>query len=157
MANVAAMAIATPARRSQRGPRGFGVGPRRVLVIDAIVPPSSRPRARSSVDAYIDSIYRGDASIRCIDKMYRTDTKGPYRMLELAILGLLKESSMHGYNLKKRLSETLGSFWQVSYGSLYPALKRLQRRGAVEMTFPMEDVGRRKNVYRITEKGEALF
>ena len=74
-------------------------------------------------------------------------------MLELAILGLLKESSMHGYQLKKRLSETLGSFWQVSYGSLYPALKRLQRQGAVEMTFPQEDVGRRKNVYRITPGG----
>ena len=78
-------------------------------------------------------------------------------MLDLAILGLLRETSMHGYQLKKRLSDTLGSFWQVSYGSLYPALKRLQRQGAVEMTFPMEDVGRRKNVYRITQKGEALF
>ena len=78
-------------------------------------------------------------------------------MLELAILGLLKESSMHGYQLKKRLSETLGSFWQVSYGSLYPALKRLQRQGAVEMTFPKEDVGRRKNVYRITPAGEEMF
>jgi DNA-binding PadR family transcriptional regulator len=78
-------------------------------------------------------------------------------MLELAILGLLKESSMHGYQLKKRLSETLGSFWQVSYGSLYPALKRMQRQGAVEMTFPKEDVGRRKNVYRITPEGEAMF
>jgi DNA-binding PadR family transcriptional regulator len=78
-------------------------------------------------------------------------------MLELAILGLLKERSMHGYQLKKRLAETLGSFWQVSYGSLYPALRRLQREGAVEMIFPKEDVGRRKNVYRITEQGEALF
>ena len=78
-------------------------------------------------------------------------------MLELAILGLLKERSMHGYQLKKRLAETLGSFWQVSYGSLYPALRRLQREGAVEMIFPKEDVGRRKNVYRITEQGEVLF
>jgi DNA-binding PadR family transcriptional regulator len=78
-------------------------------------------------------------------------------MLELAILGLLKERAMHGYQLKKRLSDTLGGFWQVSYGSLYPALKRLQREEAVEMIFPREQVGRRKNVYRITEKGEALF
>src|SRR5207249_6381648 len=78
-------------------------------------------------------------------------------MLELAILGLLKERAMHGYQLKKRLADTLGSFWQVSYGSLYPALKRLQREEAVEMVFPKEDVGRRKNVYRITAKGEALF
>jgi len=78
-------------------------------------------------------------------------------MLELAILGLLKERAMHGYQLKKRLAETLGSFWQVSYGSLYPALRRLQREEAVEMIFPKDQIGRRKNVYRITEKGEGLF
>jgi len=78
-------------------------------------------------------------------------------VIELAILGLLKERSMHGYQLKKRLSETLGPFWQVSYGSLYPALKRMQRQGAVEMVFPREDVGRRKNVYRVTEQGELIF
>ena len=78
-------------------------------------------------------------------------------MLELAILGLLKEQTMHGYQLKKRLADTLGSFWQVSYGSLYPALRRLQKQEAVEMIFPREEVGRRKNVYRITAKGEATF
>ena len=78
-------------------------------------------------------------------------------MLELAILGLLKERAMHGYQLKKRLAETLGSFWLVSYGSLYPALKRLPRRGAVEMILPRDEVGRRKNVYRITPAGEELF
>jgi DNA-binding PadR family transcriptional regulator len=78
-------------------------------------------------------------------------------MLEFAILGLLKERSMHGYQLKKRLAEALGPFWQVSYGSLYPALKRLQSQGAVEMVFPKGEVRRRKNVYRITEAGEALF
>jgi DNA-binding PadR family transcriptional regulator len=78
-------------------------------------------------------------------------------MLELAILGLLKERSMHGYQLSKRLSETLGGFWKVSYGSLYPSLRRLQRDGAVEPVFAREEVGRRKNVYRITAKGEQMF
>jgi len=78
-------------------------------------------------------------------------------MLELAILGLLKERAMHGYQLSKRLADTLGAFWKVSYGSLYPALKRLEREGAVESVFPREEVGRRKNVYRVTEKGEELF
>jgi DNA-binding PadR family transcriptional regulator len=78
-------------------------------------------------------------------------------MLELAILGLLKDQAMHGYELKKRLADTLGSFWQVSYGSLYPALKRMQRQGAVEMIFPKEEIGRRRNVYRITPAGEELF
>ena len=64
---------------------------------------------------------------------------------------------MHGYQLSKRLADTLGAFWKVSYGSLYPALKRLEREGAVESAFPREEVGRRKNVYRITQKGEELF
>jgi DNA-binding PadR family transcriptional regulator len=78
-------------------------------------------------------------------------------MLELAILGLLKERSMHGYQLSKRLEDTLGGFWRVSYGSLYPTLRRLEREGAVEPVFSREEVRRRKNVYRITDKGEELF
>lgn len=78
-------------------------------------------------------------------------------MLELAILGLLKERSMHGYQLSKRLTDTLGGFWRVSYGSLYPSLRRLERTGAVERVFDQQEVGRRKNVYRITDEGEKLF
>ncbi len=54
-------------------------------------------------------------------------------VLELAILGLLQEQPRHGYELKKRLSETLGSFWGISFGSLYPALRRLERSGAIEV------------------------
>jgi DNA-binding PadR family transcriptional regulator len=45
----------------------------------------------------------------------------------------------------------------VSYGALYPALKRLKAQGAVEEVFPKSTVGRRRNVYRLTEKGEELF
>ena len=50
-------------------------------------------------------------------------------MLELAVLGLLAEQPLHGYELKKRLSETLGPLWGISFGSLYPALRRLERVG----------------------------
>jgi DNA-binding PadR family transcriptional regulator len=78
-------------------------------------------------------------------------------MLELAILGLRKERSMHGYQLSKRLTDTLGGFWRVSYGSLYPSLRRLEKDGAVEQVFDQQEVGRRKNVYRITEHGEGVF
>jgi DNA-binding PadR family transcriptional regulator len=53
-------------------------------------------------------------------------------MLELAVLGLLSEQPRHGYDLKKRLSETLGPLWGISFGSLYPALRRLERAGAIE-------------------------
>src|SRR2546421_6313553 len=53
-------------------------------------------------------------------------------MLELAILGLLKEQELHGYELKKRLSAALGPFSAISFGSLYPALARLEAAGAVK-------------------------
>jgi len=52
-------------------------------------------------------------------------------VLELAILGLLKEKDRHGYELKTALTETLGPFSRVSFGSLYPALARLESAGAV--------------------------
>ena len=52
-------------------------------------------------------------------------------MLELAILGLLKEQPLHGYELKKRLTDRLGPLSSVSFGSLYPALARLETAGAV--------------------------
>ncbi|OWY59486.1 PadR family transcriptional regulator, partial [cyanobacterium TDX16] len=45
-------------------------------------------------------------------------------MIELAILGLLTDQDLHGYELKKRLSELLGVRSGVSFGSLYPALAR---------------------------------
>jgi DNA-binding PadR family transcriptional regulator len=78
-------------------------------------------------------------------------------VLELAILGLLKERSMHGYELKKQLSDTLGPLFPVSYGALYPALKRLKADGAVEEVFPKAEVRRRKNVYRLTPEGQERF
>lgn len=78
-------------------------------------------------------------------------------MIEMAVLGLLKDKSMHGYELKKELTAGLGQFWQFSYGSLYPSIKRLEKSGAVERIFPKQDVKRRLNIYRVTPKGEQMF
>jgi DNA-binding PadR family transcriptional regulator len=57
-------------------------------------------------------------------------------VLELAVLGSLNEQPLHGYELKKRVGETLGSVWAISFGSLYPALRRLERDGAIEVVDP---------------------
>ena len=105
-------------------------------------------------------------------------------MLELAILGLLKEQELHGYELKKRLTEQLGVFSSVSFGSLYPCLARLEAAGAVKAVEAKGEAGgssipmtgaltgelaafrargravrgsRGKKVYGITERGEQLF
>jgi DNA-binding PadR family transcriptional regulator len=54
-------------------------------------------------------------------------------MIDLAILGLLKEQDLHGYELRKRLGELPGARTAVvSFGSLYPALARLERNGLVK-------------------------
>ena len=78
-------------------------------------------------------------------------------MLELAILGLLKEQPMHGYQLSRELGDSLGGFWRVSYGSLYPTLRRLEQAGAVAGVADGETRARRKTTYEVTEKGEKLF
>ena len=61
-------------------------------------------------------------------------------MIELAILGVLQESDLHGYELKKRLREVLGPLSSVSFGSLYPALARLEAAGAVKAVEAAEPV-----------------
>ena len=52
-------------------------------------------------------------------------------MLELAVLGLLREEAMHGYELRKQLHSRLGTLRAFSWGSLYPTLRRLQRAGLI--------------------------
>jgi DNA-binding PadR family transcriptional regulator len=55
-------------------------------------------------------------------------------MLDLAILGLLEEGDLHGYEIRRRLREHLGLLANVSFGSIYPALTRLEKMGAVVAT-----------------------
>lgn len=50
-------------------------------------------------------------------------------LLELAVLGLLHDSPMHGYELRKRLNAVLGAFRALSFGTLYPCLRDLVERG----------------------------
>ena len=105
-------------------------------------------------------------------------------MLELAILGLLVDEDLHGYELKRRLADVLGALSSVSYGSLYPALARLEKAAAVKVAVAEADEippgtgslgaelalfrrraaagggarsGRTRKVYGITERGRQVF
>ena len=86
-------------------------------------------------------------------------------VLELAVLGLLHETPMHGYELRKRLNALLGAFRAFSYGSLYPCLKELLARGMIadETDEPRDSTGRSragrrsKIVYRLTADGKDLL
>jgi DNA-binding PadR family transcriptional regulator len=59
-------------------------------------------------------------------------------VLELAVLGLLHETPMHGYELRKRLNPLLGTFRAFGYGSLYPCLKDLLAQGLIAEESPAE-------------------
>jgi DNA-binding PadR family transcriptional regulator len=85
-------------------------------------------------------------------------------MLEIAVLGLLSESPLHGYELRKRLATLLGTFRQFSYGSLYPTLRKLSEAGWIteespgELTGPTAARSRRgKRVYQLTAEGKEHF
>jgi DNA-binding PadR family transcriptional regulator len=78
-------------------------------------------------------------------------------VLDLAVLGLLHESPLHGYELSKRLKAVLGPLRAISYGSLYPCLSELQRSGYITTDDSASETGpgrRKKNVYKLTAEGK---
>ena len=68
-------------------------------------------------------------------------------MLDLAVLGILRSGPRHGYDLKRQLAE-LG-WLRVSFGAVYPALRRLERRDLIEAMHPTS----RRKAYRLTAAG----
>jgi DNA-binding PadR family transcriptional regulator len=77
------------------------------------------------------------------------------QVLNLAILGYLNEGPQHGYALRKALNLSLGTFRTLSYGSLYPALRRLEEAGYIESHEDPSIPGslRKRIIYSISEKG----
>ena len=83
-------------------------------------------------------------------------------LLEFAVLGLLHESPMHGYELRKRLNTALGAFRALSYGSLYPCLRDLLGKGWIFETSGVEGDAlsgsrRARIVYELTADGKERF
>lgn len=88
-------------------------------------------------------------------------------MLDLAILGLLQESPMHGYEVRKQLATKLGAIRAaISFGSLYPTLRRLHTSGwiteeaspaAGQAAVPPLTTRRGRVVYKITAEGKERF
>jgi DNA-binding PadR family transcriptional regulator len=77
-------------------------------------------------------------------------------MLDVAVLGLLSEGPMHGYELRKQLADRLAGRGPA-YGSLYPTLKKLRVSGLVAVsdeTAAQRLGGRSKVVYEITADGK---
>ncbi|MDN5717441.1 MAG: PadR family transcriptional regulator [Janibacter sp.] len=81
-------------------------------------------------------------------------------MLEFAVLGLLHEDPLHGYELRRRLNTRLGAFRALSFGTLYPCLASLQGHDlvSVDRDEPRATSSRRQRItYTITDSGRAAF
>ena len=71
-----------------------------------------------------------------------------------AILGLLTRGPMSGYDLRAAAEESVAHFWQESVGQIYPALKRLQESGDIEVHEKVATSGGRpRTSYRLTGTG----
>lgn len=75
------------------------------------------------------------------------------RQTEFVALGLLSESPMTGYQIKKIIDMRFRFFWNESYGQLYPTLKSLTRRGLIEETGATRKGGRTQKTYKLKSEG----
>lgn len=76
---------------------------------------------------------------------------------EYALLGLLTMGPASGYDLRRKTEQQIGHFWNESYASIYPMLKRLLGRGWVERRQVEQDDKPDKWVYSITDAGMEAF
>jgi len=74
-------------------------------------------------------------------------------MLDLLLLKILALEPMHGWAIGQRLKQISGDDLQVSDGSLYPALHKLEQHGLITATWKKSDLGRRAKFYSLTRTG----
>ena len=77
-------------------------------------------------------------------------------MLEYIILGMLMQKEMSGYDLKQWMAECTSYFFDASFGSIYPALKRMEQKGYIIYRESVED-GKFKKLYSISDLGKEYF
>jgi len=77
-------------------------------------------------------------------------------MTDYIIIGMVLHEELTGYDMKKEIDSTIGNFYKSSYGSLYPALKKLTEKGYLTMTEQMEG-NKQKKYYKATNFGKAFF
>jgi transcriptional regulator len=60
---------------------------------------------------------------------------------------------LHGYGVARRIEQTSGDLLTVNYGTIYPALLKLEQEGAIESSWGVSDNNRKAKYYRLTKAG----
>jgi len=79
----------------------------------------------------------------------------PQGTLDLLVLQVLSVEPLHGYAIAQRLKQMSHEVVQVTQGTLYPALHRLENRGFLGADWKPSDTGREAKFYKMTRKGRA--
>jgi len=77
--------------------------------------------------------------------------------LKYAVLGLLHERPMHGYEMKKIFEVSFARLWRVSPGQLYPLLRKIVSEGLAEKKVIRQEGRPNAHLYRITARGKSVF
>src|SRR5262247_4702141 len=85
--------------------------------------------------------------------MPKTNSDQLHGTLDMLVLKVLENGSMHGYAIATRLQQVSKDVLQVEEGSLYPALYRMEQRGWLSSEWAPSDTGRRARFYRLTRSG----
>ena len=73
--------------------------------------------------------------------------------LDLLLLKIVALGPLHGWAIAQRLKQVSGDVLQVSEGSLYPALHKLEQEGWLTATWRISDTGRRARFYTLSRAG----
>lgn len=77
--------------------------------------------------------------------------------VDLLILGVLRDGESYGYAVSKRIEERSGGQFSLRETTLYSAMRRLEKAGALESFEGAETQGRPRTYYRVTEAGDRLY
>lgn len=73
--------------------------------------------------------------------------------IDILLLSLISQRDMYGYEIVRSLKETSDQLYNMSEGTLYPALKRLEKKGRLTSYWKESEGGSRRKYYSITEEG----
>ncbi len=73
--------------------------------------------------------------------------------LDMLVLKILSLEPLHGWGISERIQQMSGEVFQVNQGSLYPALRRLKRKGWIRSEWRVTENNRRARYYALTASG----
>lgn len=92
-----------------------------------------------------------------VNNIFHVESEKTMRVLKYAILGLLNQKSMTGYELSQQFESTISEFWTAKHSQIYPELKKLTQEGMIEFEIEITGQVLEKKLYSITESGRGDF